>query len=269
MAPVPPMDERVVELQTATTTEYLQALAASEVLAGVETRTEVAFGQPAPFLLEAIESYGIDLVVLGSHGRTGLSRWALGSVAHMLVHHSAVPILVLRQGESLVHAGRTRPLCALVPLDGSVLSEAALGPAAHIAAALAAPAEGMLQLTQVVKTAAATEKKEVVSEADEEAIQCADSYLAAVTERVYETEKGLKLMLTPSVEQGEDVAEALINLARHGEKRQSEGGGACDFIAMSTHGRGGLERWVMGSVTERVFTTAKLPILIVRPQPKE
>lgn len=145
MAPVPPMDEHVVELQTATATEYLQALAASEVLAGVETRTEVAFGQLAPFLLETIESYGIDLVVLGSHGRTGLSRWALGIVAHMLVHHGTVPILVLRQGESLVHAGRTRPLCALVPLDGSALSEAALAPAAHIAAALAAPAEGTLQ----------------------------------------------------------------------------------------------------------------------------
>ena len=44
--------------------------------------------------------------------------------------------------------------------------------------------------------------------------------------------------------------------------------GGCDLIAISTHGRSGLERWVMGSVTQRLLDTTRLPMLIVRPQKK-
>jgi len=269
MAPVPLMSGQVIESQMAAATEYLNAIAASEALAGIETRTEVSCGQPALFLLGAVQSYGIDLAVLCSHGRTGFSRWVLGSVAYALVHQSTVPVLVLRQDEALAHVERPRPLCALVPLDGSALSEAALSPAAHLVAALAASTEGVLHLTQVVKIAATTVKEGVVSEVNEEAIQRASTYLAAVAERLRESVKGFTLRLTYSVEPGKDVAEALVNLAeQRGGKKEPEGTDACDFIAMSTHGRGGLERWVMGSVTERVLTTTKLPMLIVRPQQK-
>jgi len=45
--------------------------------------------------------------------------------------------------------------------------------------------------------------------------------------------------------------------------------GGCDIIAMATHGRGGLERWAMGSVTERVLGATQLPLLVVRPQEAE
>jgi len=73
-----------------------------------------------------------------------------------------------------------------------------------------------------------------------------------------ETVKDLKLALTFSVELGTDVASILIHLAEHG------GENGCDLVAISTHGRSGIERWVMGSVTERVLSTTRLPMLIVR-----
>jgi len=58
-------------------------------------------------------------------------------------------------------------------------------------------------------------------------------------------------------------------VAENGEDAEGSGAfGGCDVIAMATHGRGGLQRWAMGSVTERVLQGTKLPLLIVRAQNK-
>ena len=272
LAPVPLMSEQVIESEMAGAAEYLKAVAASLMLAGIETRTEVSWGIPAQCLIAAAEDQGIDLVVLCSHGRTGFTRWALGSVAHTLVHQSTVPVLVLRESEALAHLSRVdmaRPLRALVPLDGSKLAEAALNPAAHLTAALAAPAQGVLHLVQVVRASLAEVEAGVVSEWNAEALQRASAYLATVAERLQATEKDLKLSTTYAAVLEVDVALALLSLAEHGSKeRETEGAGGCDLIAISTHGRGRLERWVMGSVTERLLNATKLPMLIVRPQHK-
>ena len=73
-----------------------------------------------------------------------------------------------------------------------------------------------------------------------------------------------------SVAEGKDVAEALIRIAERGEAVESTGLlGGCDLLVMATHGRSGLQRWVMGSVTERVLGATKLPLLIVHPCPSD
>lgn len=62
----------------------------------------------------------------------------------------------------------------------------------------------------------------------------------------------------------------LIGVAENGEYMQDTAGfDGCDVIALTTHGRGGLERWVKGSVTERVLNATKLPLLVVCPRQKE
>jgi nucleotide-binding universal stress UspA family protein len=279
------MTEQMIEAEMDGATDYLKAMAASQILAGIETRTEASIGLPAQYLIAVTESQDCDLVVLCSHGRTGLTRWALGSVAHSLVHQSAVPVLVLRQENVLSLSSnreQPRPLRTLVPLDGSPLAEAALSPAAHLTAALATPAQGALHLVQVVKPFPTTTEEGFVSELNAEAVQRAKGYLATAAERVQSTVKDLKLAVTSSVELGTDVASTLVSLAEHGSKgmphdesgaiclggRFGRGIGPCDLIAISTHGRGGLERWVMGSVTDRVLNTTRLPILTVRPPKK-
>ncbi len=274
----PMMTGEMIEAEMDGATDYLKAVATSQILAGIETKTEVSIGLTAQYLIAVTEDHESDLVVLCSHGRTGLTRWALGSVAHSLVHQSAVPVLVLRQDQALAPSSngeKARPLCTLVPLDGSQLAEAALSPAAHLTAALAAPAVGALHLVQVVKPFPATVEEGVVSELNEEALQRARTYLATVAECLQATVKDFKLAVTYSVELGTDVASTLVSLAEHGSKGipHDESGvyrgiSPCDLIAISTHGRGGLERWVMGSVTDRVLNTTKLPMLTVRPPKK-
>lgn len=90
-------------------------------------------------------------------------------------------------------------------------------------------------------------------------LQRASSYLATTAEHVQAAEKDLKLSITSTAVLEVDIADTLLALA------EQEGSSTSDLIAISTHGRNGLERWVMGSVTERVLNTTKLPVLIVRP----
>lgn len=71
----------------------------AEELGSVETRTEVRWGDPYQTILDYIESEGIDLVVMGTHGRTGLDRYLLGSVTEKVVRTSDVPVLTVRESE--------------------------------------------------------------------------------------------------------------------------------------------------------------------------
>lgn len=267
MAPM--LNEQTIEIEMSESTGYLKRIAAQ--LAGVETRVEVSFGTIARQLLITAETYGADLIVICSHGRTGFTRWALGSVARTLVHQSAVPVLVLRQGETpLPDVESTRPLRALVPLDGSQLAEAALNPAAQLVAALAAPGQGALHLTQVVKPYQTGTDEGFVSTLNEEMLQQVRMYLATTAQGLLATTSKLHLTNTSSVELESDVASAIVQIAEQGTPKRENGGvGRSDLIAISTHGRGGLERWVMGSVTERVLNATKLPVLVVRPKKGE
>jgi nucleotide-binding universal stress UspA family protein len=269
LAMAPLMTEQLIEAETTAATDYLQTMAASPMLAGIQTTTEVVFGIPAQHILEEARSGEVDLIVLCSHGRTGFTRWVLGSVAHTLAHESPVPTLVLRESESapwLADLNAAQPLCALVPLDGSELAEAALAPAAHLVAALAAPAKGALHLAQVVKLFEIRAEEGFVNELNQETLQRAHAYLASVRKHMQES----KLSLTSSVELESDVASALVKLAESGgEGKQTGSSGGCGLIAISTHGRHGLQRWVMGSVAERLMSATKLPVLIVRPRQHE
>lgn len=262
LTPVPLMIDQIVESEMAGAADYLTAVAARPNLAGIESATEVLFGYPAHQLSEAAQAHGSDLVVLCSHGRTGFTRWALGSVAHTLVHQSTVPLLVLRQEHALAHVEAARLFCTLVPLDGSALAEAVLTPAVAVTEALAAPERGALHLVQVVKAFQSTAEEGFVSELNEEARRLARSHLATVAERLEPMVMGRTLAVTSSVELASDVASALLGVAEQADP------GGCDLIAISTHGRSGLEHWVMGSVTQRLLDTTRLPMLIVRPQKK-
>jgi nucleotide-binding universal stress UspA family protein len=248
----------------------------------VQTITEVSNGQPAPCMLavagsQSLDTPPVDLIIMCSHGYTGVKRWALGSVAQHVARHSPVPVLVLREGGTLParpYPDPTRPLhafAATVALDGSSLAEAALLPAAHLVAALAAPAPGGLHLTRVVQRpgadSAPNDRERMDSLQRDQAIDEAMNYLSQRADNLRAGLAGdLSLVVTWSIAVDTDVADTLIRVAETG---RVDGGtwvfGGCDLLALATHGRGGLPRWVLGSVTERILGATKLPLLIVRP----
>jgi nucleotide-binding universal stress UspA family protein len=266
----PLLSEQEIETGTTVATDYLRTMVALPVLDRIQVTTEVAPGLPAQYILAAARSGEFDLTVLSSHGRTGFTRWVLGSVAHTLAHESTVPTLVLHENETaslLAHPDAARPLRALVPLDGSPLAETALAPAAHLLASLAAQSE--LHLTHVVKPLQTSAEEGVESSLNAEVKARARTYLTQVTERWQARATELGISISCSVALEADVASALLRQAEPGEQGQGTAGNrGCDLIAISTHGRHALERWVMGSVTNRLLNATKLPILIVRPPRK-
>ncbi len=157
----------------------------------------------------------------------------------------------------------------MVALDGSPLAEVALIPAAQLVTALAAPGQGALHLAQIVTPPTIQSEHDYQQrdcEMREHALRTATTDLSAFADSVRASlaaELGLKV--TWSVAVNEDVADSLIRMAELGEDTGTYQVTSCDMIAMTTHGRGGFERWMIGSITERVLTGTTLPLLIVRP----
>ena len=250
---------------------YLKQMAGSNALQGVHTETEVLLGQVAASILTVVDSYNIDLVVLCSHGYTGMIRWTLGSVAEKISQLAPVPVLMLREDgpvpvSPLPQEGGA--LSVLVPLDGSVRAQAAIVPAAQFIAALSAPAQGALQLTRVL----VLPDEAQISQVEREAImQQAKEYLSSLADQVRE-----ELLTSPIANQkptvswfvtsDSDIAAGIIRVAEQGENVEGKGmAGKSQVIAMATHGYSGLQRWLMGSTTQRVLHATRLPLLIVRP----
>ena len=267
----PLITEREIDLRLEEAKDYLRNLARSGAMCGVDTKSLVLFGQPAAHILSVVDSQQIDLVVMCSHGYTGMARWLMGSVAEKVAHHASAPVLVLREGKPPL--ANLRPddsgsLRILVPLDGSARAETAIAPAAHLVAALTAPGRGALHLTQVVV------KPDIVpiSHSEREGNLCeAKQYLSSTVEEIREgliadDDAGLKLSITWSVTIDDDIAAGIVRVAENGEDAAGAGVfGGCDVIAMATHGYSGLQRLALGSMTERVLHSTTLPLLIVRP----
>lgn len=269
----PKMAQTIVDTNLAETKQYLAGIMTTPALDGIPTETVVLFGPPASTILSVAHSCHADLIVLCSHGYTGMTRWVLGSVAEKVIRHAPIPVFVLREGGPVPagpHPDATRPLRALVALDGSSHAKTAIEPAARLIAALAAPAQGALHLTRVVKPVT-PDDEEIDPEGREQFLYKAKRYLSSTVEHLHEglvtpAVADLKLPVSWSVAVDTDVASALIRVAENGEDAEGAGVfGACDLIAMATHGYGGMQRWAMGSITERVLNATKLPLLIVRP----
>jgi nucleotide-binding universal stress UspA family protein len=267
-------------------TNYLSAIARRDDLDGISLKMKVLTGAAAQKIQDVVDEEQADLVVMCSHGETGIKRFMLGSVAQKVARHSTVPVFVLRQDGAMPlssYPDHLRPIhavMAVVALDGSALAEAALMPATSLVMALAAPARGSLQLTRVVKlpikASESTEQSidgytdSMDIHAKDQAKREAKTYLANLVDYLRQGPlKDVDITLTWSIAVGKDVAETLIKTAETGEDAEGTnvfGGGY--LLVLATHGRGGLKRLVLGSVTEHILGTTRLPMLIVRPKEK-
>src|SRR5579883_372202 len=96
--PQPTLTQSIIDADLADASAYLEQIADSPSLTGIPTRTVALFGPPAFTILSVALSYNADLIVMCSHGYTGMSLWMLGSVAEKVARHAAVPVFILREG---------------------------------------------------------------------------------------------------------------------------------------------------------------------------
>jgi nucleotide-binding universal stress UspA family protein len=207
----------------------------------------------------ALESYvgepRIDLTVLTTHGRGGVSRWWIGSVTDELLRSSATDLLLVRPWDETSERDprSSRFGRIVVPLDGSEVAEAALAPAMRIAVGF----ESELDLVRVVPSPVELTSiygmpgVELRGEAYAERLDEARSYLRAVAQRL----EG-RAVDGHVIESG-GAAEGIVEAARER---------GADLIAMASHGRGGIERTLLGSVADKVLRTTTRPVLIARPR---
>jgi nucleotide-binding universal stress UspA family protein len=262
------------EAHLASAHKYLNQLLPLYMGHGLSMEKIARLGPATSTILATVQAHAIDLIVMCSHGYTGMAHTILGSIAREVIHKSPIPILLLHAEGPLLtgtHADAHRQHRILVGLDGSAYAKQALLPAASLIALLADPAQGAIHLTQVIIPSAHRQGSQFQQSLDD-AIQKAEEDLSRTIEDIRDGPKvpsiaQLDLQFTWSVAVGEHVAETLIRIAEQGEGvAGSKGPPFCDLIALSTHGHSGLKRWALGSVTEHVLTGTKLPMLIVRPE---
>jgi nucleotide-binding universal stress UspA family protein len=218
---------------------------------GDQVEVKVVEGHPTDLLLDVCDEFQADMVIMTSHGRSGIDRWFLGSVTENFARRSVCPVLVLR-GDKKVSVPLGHKI--LIPLDGSTLAEGIL-PAAQ---QLAKEANGELVL---LRSHHGTTSYEFAShdvypghesrEGGVDGAQLAEKYLSETAQKISE-ETGLKVShnLTDNY-----PPEGILKGAQECE---------ADLIAMTSHGATGLAKWIFGSVAEKVLRHADRPVLILK-----
>jgi len=88
--------ERITASMVAEAEIYLKALVQGSKYAGAEVESQVKMGNAAETLIDYATAHGVDLIVIATHGRTGVSRWVWGSIADRILRASCVPVLMVR-----------------------------------------------------------------------------------------------------------------------------------------------------------------------------
>lgn len=237
-------DERVREA-----TDYLNSIQQAYAADDLVITTHVADADPAAAILDAADGATAGMIVMTTHGYTGMTRWMLGSVAGKVVRHAHCPVLALRSA--------LPPRRLLLPLDGSEVAERALRPALLVANAFGAELvllrviEDVLTSAQPRDALSLVRRDEMLSAGVMQNEQSrAERYLSGLLQRLANEGLHVRTLI------GEGApAEVILHTAAEND---------CDLIAMSTHGRSGITRWLLGSVTERVLATCGRSMLIVR-----
>jgi len=211
----------------------------------ITCHTAVEHGVPHEAILSHVTDHDIDLVSMGSHGRTGLERLLLGSVTERVVRTSDVPVLTSR----LAPVDESGYDQILIPTDGSEAATAAID---H-AVAIAEQYDATIHALSVVDSSAlsggydvGTGIPDVLASLEEGSEQA----VAAVEERC--TDRDVDVVTNVAEGSPYRVIQQYID---------DEG---ISLVAMGTHGRTGLERYLLGSMTERVIRTSDVPVLTVR-----
>lgn len=232
---------------------YLDAQATTLRSGGYIVETEVIVGNPVDAILAVGTSRQVTLLALATHGYSGVQRWALGSVADKLIQAATVPVLVVRS-TAATPAQPVQFRQMLVPLDGSPLALQAL----PLAIAIAQAGNGSLTLLH-----AFSPFNRVPLEWP--TLAGPPGYLGTMLDEqrtlmetmLHEQAAAVQaqgVAATALLETG-PPADTIVDVAR---MRHS------DLIVMATHGYGGLQRWALGSVADKVLHATATPLLLIR-----
>ena len=219
----------------------------------VTVKAVILSGESAKEIVDYAERNNISLIIMASHGRSGIMAWAIGSVGNKVLQMINMPILLVRAKTPNIEASTEKLFSRiLIPLDGSELGEAALPYVQELSNKLSTE----VTLLQVVAPGKHVHtigglnyvpfKEQILESMKTEAIQ----YLEKVSQKL----TGTKAITKRELRIG-DAAHEIIEFAD--ETNTS-------LIAMSTHGYSGVKQWIMGSIAQKILQAGSKPILFVK-----
>jgi nucleotide-binding universal stress UspA family protein len=198
---------------------------------GARVRSLLGQAPAADSILRAASQEGASLIAMSTHGRTGLARWVFGSVAEKILRTSPIPLFLVRSLNTDSKGGHL-PKKILVPIDAADPSLDVVPCAVEIARLFGA--------------------RVILLNVCEDHPQC--SVAVPQMTRADEQFRKAGVSSEPVMRKGDPASEILDACEEQG----------ADLIALATHGRSGVSRWVLGSVAEKVLRNAIVPLLVVR-----
>jgi nucleotide-binding universal stress UspA family protein len=212
---------------------------------GVQVTHSLVRGAPAFEILKAADAFDADLVVVGSHGRTGLERFLLGSVAENVAKHTRHPVLVARTPTQ----GLRRVVLAV---DGSEHAARA----ADFIVDFPLPSDTAVTVCHVFRPYYATsdlqyapELTQIISEMWKQQQQDAEQLVASIAGRVKRSGKEIHTVVRSG-----DPATELLDLLKEQE---------ADMIVAGTRGKSAIETLLVGSVADRLLKYGGCSVLLV------
>lgn len=241
--------DSMIEAGVRSSKEYLQRIA--RTFTGANVKCSIEKGRPHEVIAERAAADKNALVSMATHGRSGLNRWLLGSVTEKVLRTTSSPLLLVRAAEEAKTEGQEVLNSVIVPLDGSELAESVLPTVAQLARELKLEVI-LFRAYSIPYNAYANEGyyavnfEEIATILKDETVDYLEKKTAemkrlGVPEVSYVAKEGL-------------AADEIISLGR---------GTSNNLIAMSTHGRSGVKRWALGSVTEIVVRHSGDPVLVL------
>jgi nucleotide-binding universal stress UspA family protein len=217
---------------------------------------EVLKGDAAEEIVDYADKARTNLIIMSTQGRSGVRRWALGNVANKVLRATGKPVLLIRAKGAKPDVYRERLVKVLVPVDGSKESESILRYVTHMATEL--DLEVTLFHTwghgEYISYSFSEEHLKQIDKASKRE----KGYVKRLETRL--KRKGVKVnSVFKEVLMG-GAAEEIIKLAEEGD---------FSMVAMSTHGRSGVGRWIFGSNAEKVLQGGSTPLLLVRPRKRK
>ena len=235
---------------------YLDGVVARLQEVGVQARSALLEGQAAEQIIEFAQSHSAELIVLSSHGRSGLSSWNISSVVQKIILRAYMPTMIVRAYNPVTDdlmGLRYRRL--LVPLDGSQRAECAL----PLAADLARFHESQLLLVHLVCQPEMPRRVPLTDEESDMIAQITERNRAAAARYLGQLRSLLSVEVETRLEVSGDLAAALHSIVEQE---------AVDLVVLSAHGHSGREKWAYGTTALCFIVYGTTPLLIVQDLPR-
>ncbi len=235
---------------------YLEKLAGQMKKMVKRVSPVVISGKPVEVIVKYTEKNDIRLIVMASHGHSGIIPWATGGIASKVIDATGVPLLLIKESKRRRKVKEKHLISRiLLPLDGSEAGEAAITQVKELKSRL----EAEVILLDVVpkgrhlRTVGGLDYILYPEPELETFKQEAREYLGKVYKRLKRGKGEMKV----EIRLGE-VAKEILAFAR--EERVS-------LIAISSHGHSGMTKWVFGSIAQKIMQDSPIPVLVVKAAP--